>query len=91
MNICLQVFEETAGRRKEVTENPVKATVCVDHRLSSYEWEKVHASVISQLDAETVFSIWAESPVLEEAVASELNVYFQKLEVPEFVYNALYW
>ena len=38
MNICLQVFEETAGRRKEVTENPVKATVCVDHRLSNYEW-----------------------------------------------------
>lgn len=50
-----------------------------------FTWEKVDASIIGQLDSETVFSIWGETQNIEKSVTSELSIYFQKMEVPELV------
>lgn len=49
-----------------------------------FSWEKMEASIIGQLDVETVLTIWANSE-LEDAIIEELDKYFRKIEVPELI------
>jgi hypothetical protein len=53
-------------------------------KIGWFSHERVEASIIGQLDVETVLSIWTDSE-LEDAVLEELDKYFRKIEVPELI------
>lgn len=46
--------------------------------------QAVEASIIGQLDAETVLHVWG-NPDLESVVKDELDMYFKGMEVPETI------
>jgi hypothetical protein len=46
--------------------------------------QTVEASIIGQLDVETVLQVWGD-PDLENAIIEELDKFFRRVEVPEIV------
>jgi hypothetical protein len=62
----------------------LKVYICGKKRIGLFSHTKVEASIIGQLNVETVLTIWADSE-LEDALVEELDKYFQKIEVPELI------
>lgn len=63
----------------------LKAYVFGKRKTGLFSNERVEATIIGQLDAETVVQIWSENCDVENRISSDLTIYFQKLEVPELV------
>ena len=59
----------------------LKAYIFGKKKKGFFSHERAEATVIGQLDAETVVQIWSENQSVEKRVLSDLTMYFQKLEV----------
>lgn len=62
----------------------LKVSISGKRKTGWFSWEKMEASIIGQLDVETVLTIWADSE-MEDALVTELDKYFKKIEVPELI------